>query len=126
MKELKVIRSFKGPDYTIGKLYLDGQYLCDTLEDTVRDKKIAGKTAIPTGTYNCEWTYSQRFKRVLPEVFNVPGFTGVRIHTGNTAADTEGCILVGQNKVKGQVINSKITFSALEEVLPFKFILRII
>jgi hypothetical protein len=102
-----VKRTFKGTEYTIGKLYIDGQYFCDTLEDTVRKEKIAGKTAIPAGKYHVKKTYSPRFKTILPEIQNVPGFTGVRIHSGNTAKDTDGCLLLGLNKIKGAVINSK-------------------
>ena len=76
------------------------------MEDTVRDEKIAGKTAIPEGTYEVVVNRSPRFKRDLPLLLNVPNFEGIRIHRGNTAKDTNGCILVGENKVKGKVINS--------------------
>lgn len=102
-----VERRFRGQDYTIGRLYIDGAYFCDTLEDAVREKKIAGITAIPAGDYKVIKSYSPRFKKILPEILNVPNFTGVRIHAGNTAKDTDGCILLGLNKVKGQVINSR-------------------
>ena len=94
------------PEYTIGKLYIDGLYFCDTLEDTVREKKIAGKTAIPEGTYQVIVNRSPKFKRDLPLLLDVPNFEGIRIHRGNTVKDTSGCILVGENKVKGKVINS--------------------
>lgn len=104
--------------YTIGKLYIDGVYFCDTIEDKVRDLnkngvfdngefKVKGETAIPYGTYEVVWTYSPRFKRYTPRLLNVKSFAGVLIHGGNTARDTEGCIILGQNKVKGKVINSK-------------------
>lgn len=106
MKRLVLDRIFKGPDYTIGKLYIDGEYFCDTLEDTVRDKKIPNKTAIPAGTYKVIVNTSPRFKRLLPRLLDVPGFEGILIHRGNTPEDTSGCILVGENKVKGKVINS--------------------
>jgi len=97
------------PTYTIGKLYIDDVYFCDTLEDTVRDvnkngkfdngeKKIKGETAIPYGTYEIKWTYSPRFKKYTPQLMNVPSFEGVRIHSGNTSKDTEGCLLLGENK----------------------------
>jgi len=97
------------PTYTIGKLYINGKYYCDTLEDTVRDlnqngkfdngeQKVYGQTAIPYGTYRVLWTYSPKFKKYMPEIKDVPEFSGVRIHSGNTATDTLGCILVGQNK----------------------------
>lgn len=106
--KVEVKRTFKGAEYTIGKLYIDGAYFCDTLEDTVRmGAKIAGKTAIPAGTYKVKKTMSPRFKTVLPEILNVPNFTGVRIHSGNTAKDTDGCLLLGLNKSKGAVLNSK-------------------
>ena len=113
--KLEVKRHFKGPQYTIGRLFVDGVYECDTLEDTVRQDgvKIAGQTAIPAGKYPVRITYSPRFKKMLPMLDNVPNFTGVRIHTGNTAADTEGCILVGYNRVKGRVCDSRAAFKRL-------------
>ena len=96
--------------YTIGRLFVDGQYWCDTLEDRVRDlnveRKVSGETAIPTGTYDVVVKISPKFKRLLPRLLRVPHFEGVLIHRGNTAADSAGCILVGENKVKGKVLNS--------------------
>jgi hypothetical protein len=103
--------------YTIGKMYIDGDYFCDTLEDRVRDinkngkfdngeVKVAGETAIPYGRYQVVVTMSPRFKRELPRLLNVPNFEGILIHRGNTDKDSSGCILVGENKVKGKVINS--------------------
>ena len=103
---LLVKRIFKGENYTIGKLYIDGQYFCDTLEDTVREIKIPNKTAIPAGTYKVIVNVSPRFGRPLPRLLNLPNFEGILIHRGNTPEDTSGCILVGENKVKGKVINS--------------------
>ena len=94
------------PEYTIGRLEIDGQFFCNTLEDPVRDEKIAGKTAIPEGTYEVIVNRSPRFKRDLPLLLDVPNFEGIRIHRGNTAKDTSGCILVGLNKVKGKVLDS--------------------
>jgi hypothetical protein len=93
--------------------------ICDTLEDEVRPDgvKIAGLTAIPPGIYEVKYTYSTRFKTYLPELIDVPGFTAIRIHAGNTAEDTEGCILAGQNKIKGQVINSRITLVKLLHIV---------
>lgn len=120
-----VERRFRGQDYTIGRLYIDGAYFCDTLEDTVREKKIAGITAIPAGEYKVKKTYSPRFKKTLPEILNVPDFTGVRIHTGNTAKDTDGCILLGLNKVKGQVINSRDAMAFFMARTPDEFDLTI-
>ena len=108
--KLTIKRIAKKPTYTIGKLYIDGKSYCDTLEDPVRDltkeAKIAGNTAIPAGTYRVSVTYSPKFGRDLPLIENVPHFTGIRIHRGNTPADTAGCILVGENKAVGKVLNS--------------------
>lgn len=124
--KVEVKRTFKGTEYTIGKLYIDGHYLCDTLEDTVRNGvKIAGKTAIPAGTYQVKKTMSPRFKKILPEILNVPGFTGVRIHAGNTAADTDGCLLLGLNKKKGQVLESQTTMAFFMARTPDEFTLVI-
>ncbi len=116
---ITVKRIFKGPKYTIGKLSIDGHYFCDTLEDTVRPAgvKIPGRTAIPAGKYQIEITESIRFNRLMPIIKDVPGFSGVRIHSGNTAEDTEGCILVGFNRVKGKVLDSRKTFQKLFKIL---------
>lgn len=103
--------------YTIGRMTIDGQYFCDTLEDEIRDKnkngqfdgnekKIANESAIPFGRYEVCLNISPRFKRLLPRLINVPHFEGILIHRGNTKEDTSGCILVGENKIKGKVINS--------------------
>lgn len=104
--KLLLTRKYFKETYTIGNLYIDGLYFCDTLEDAVRDKKIMNKTAIPYGTYEVILTESAKFKRLLPLLLNVPGFDGIRIHRGNTDEDTSGCILVGENKMRGGVINS--------------------
>lgn len=105
--------------YTIGKLYVDGVKICDTLEDKVRPvgEKVWGETAIPYGNYKVIITYSNRFKRKLPLLVNVPQFEGIRIHPGNTAVDTHGCILVGVNDVTGQIHQSKFTFYQLFAIL---------
>lgn len=125
--QINVRRTFKGPEYTIGKLYIDGHYLCDTLEDTVRPAgtKIAGKTAIPAGTYRVKKTMSPRFKKILPEILNVPGFTGVRIHAGNLPKDTDGCLLLGLNKAKGAVLFSQTTVDFFMARTPNEFTLTI-
>lgn len=122
------------PTYTIGKLYIDDNYFCDTLEDTVRDlnkdgkfdngeEKIKGKTAIPYGTYEITTNIvSQRFKnRVwakpyggkIPRLINVPSFDGVLLHPGSSAEDTSGCLLVGKNTIVGRLADSQKTFHAL-------------
>ena len=133
--KLLLKRTFKGPQYTIGKLYVNGIHECDTLEDTdrgltedsplseIQSKKIYGETAIPTGTYKIDMnTVSPKFKDrswakfcggKLPRLIDVPGYSGVLIHVGNKPADTLGCILVGDNKIKGQVINSTSAFQEL-------------
>ena len=125
--KLTLKRNFKGADYTIGKLYIDGHYFCDTLEDTIRpaNKKIAGKTAIPAGNYKVVKSYSPRFKKILPEILNVPNFTGVRIHAGNTAKDTDGCVLLGLNKTKGAVLDSQATMAYFMARTPNEFELTI-
>ena len=126
---LTLDRKYKLPTYTIGKLYIDGEYFCDTLEDKDRGLtdsmfvseiskiKIKKETAIPTGTYKVTITYSNRFKKNMPLINNVKGFEGIRIHSGNTNQDTEGCILVGFNKIKGNVINSRDTYNKLFSIL---------
>ncbi len=126
--ELKLKRIALRPTYTIGKLYIDGEYFCDTLEDTVRDldkdgkfdngeKKVYGETAIPYGTYEVKWTYSNKFKKYTPQLMNVPSFEGIRIHAGNTAADSLGCVLVGKNKAVGKVLESRATVSQLYPII---------
>ena len=83
---------------TIGELTIDGKFECYTLEDIERDVKIKSETAIPKGTYKVIINQSNRFKRLMPLLLNVPNFEGVRIHAGNTNHDTEGCILVGRTR----------------------------
>ena len=129
---IKIIRTYKGEDYTIGKLFIDGEYFCDTLEDAVRDiktidDKIPGKTAIPVGCYKVRMDiqspkYSKRdsykwCNGYLPRIMNVPFFDGILIHCGNTKEDTDGCILVGENNEKGKVNNSRVIFRKLYDIL---------
>lgn len=135
--KILVDRKWKKKDYTIGKLYIDGVAFCETLEDRdigltssmplekIKVMKVAAVTAIPTGTYNVRmdvvsskfskssWYINNCHGAKVPRLENVPGYAGILIHTGNTAADTEGCILVGQNKAVGKVLNSKETFLQL-------------
>lgn len=127
--ELNVKRIARKDGYTIGRLFINNEYFCDTLEDTDRGlkdtmqvneilaKKVKGQTAIPTGKYDVILTFSPRFKRVLPLLLSVKGYEGVRVHAGNTNKDTEGCLLVGENKAKGQVINSRATLEKLMSIL---------
>ena len=111
--KLTLERSWCGPVCTIGTLRVDGEFAAFTLEDVVREEKIAGETAIPAGEYNVVITPSARFKRDLPLVEDVPGFEGIRIHPGNDAGDTEGCILVGLAKGKDYVSESRKAFDIL-------------
>lgn len=144
--ELRLKRIALRSEYTIGKLYVDGEYVCDTIEDTVRDLdrdgkfangevKIPGKTAIPYGRYEVtmkvkspkysnftKYSWAKKYDGYLPRLLNVPHFDGVLIHVGNSALDSEACVLVGENKVVGKVINSVNTFRKLmdEYLVPAK------
>lgn len=128
--EITIKRTFKGASYTIGKLYIDGQYFSDTIEDAVRNlpsvcpdtpkgrgckckEKVYARTAIPEGTYKVTMEHSPRFKRRLPYLHDVPHFLGILIHSGNTDADSAGCIIVGRNTVKGKVLESRTTLDKL-------------
>lgn len=112
-------RKWRKTGYSIGVLSINGSRICETLEDqdrglkaelspaTIKQLKVKGETAIPVGTYQVVYTYSPRFKKMLPLLLNVPGFDGIRIHSGNRAKDTEGCILCGRNTEVGMVTNSR-------------------
>ena len=115
--KIKVDRIYKGESYTIGKMYLNGEYFCDTLEDAIRPVKIPNETAIPAGIYKVEVTYSPRFKRNLPLLVDVPNYTGIRIHNGSNKDHTSGCILVGFNTSKGMLTNSRKTSDKLTNLL---------
>lgn len=119
--ELELRRDDFNTACTIGKLYADGIYACESLEDRVREVdgqpvaswKIKGETAIPRGRYRVVVNHSQRFGRELPQLLEVPGFEGIRIHPGNTAANTEGCILVGTERGPDSVLHSRDAFAEL-------------
>ena len=127
--ELILKRIARKEDYTIGHLMVDGKFFADTLEDTDRgltqkmslstllQKKIHSKTAIPTGKYQIVWTYSNHFGKSMPLLMNVPGYAGVRIHSGNSAKDTEGCILVGKNDKIGWISQSREYISKLYPII---------
>lgn len=112
-------RKWRKHGYSIGILSINGERICETLEDTdrglkaelslatIKQLKVHGETAIPVGTYQVTMSYSPRFKKMLPLVMGVPGFEGIRIHSGNHAKDTEGCILCGRNTAVGTVTDSR-------------------
>lgn len=139
--KLTLKRIAKKDTYCIGKLYINGIYFADTIEDkdrglkqsmslsNIKKVKVQDKTAIPSGTYEIvlnvispKYSKQDFYKNYanggrVPRLLNVPGWEGVLIHAGNTAEDSSGCILVGQNKIVGQVINSKDTFKKLYKIL---------
>ena len=140
--KLELKRIAKKDKYTIGHLYVDNKFFCDTLEDPdrgltstmnlteIKAKKIKGDTAIPTGTYKItldiaspkysnfsKYPYVKFCGGKMPRLLNIPGYKGVLIHAGNTQKDTEGCLLVGENRVVGKVINSQVTWKKLYEIL---------
>lgn len=133
-------RFFKGPKYTVGHLYIDGKYFCDTMEDKdrglldsmslaeIKSKKISSETAIPRGTYKVTLDvvspkYSKKdfyikvCKGKVPRLLNVKGFEGILIHAGNTEKDSAGCLLVGMNLERGKVLKSQETFRKLYKIL---------
>ena len=121
--KLTLTRIAKRADYTIGRLADEkGEKICDTLEPTWRDykggeKKVKGRSAVPEGTYRVVVTRSPRFGRYLPLLVGVPGFEGVRIHSGNTSRDTEGCMLVGQNLQAGRLLWSRLELEHLMKLI---------
>lgn len=122
---LTLVRIANRPTYCIGKLYIDGVYFSDVIEDTDRGlkdemseeeilkRKVKGETAIPSGIYPVTITYSPKYRKNMPLISNVKGYSGIRIHSGNTSKDTEGCLIVGKNKEVGKVLESRITYNAL-------------
>ena len=122
MLEITVYRQSFYPTATAGQLFVDDVYQCDTLEDKVRPdgEKIPGQTAIPYGRYRVVMDYSNRFKKVMPHILDVPMFVGVRIHSGNTDKDTEGCLLVGTvDKRRGVIVGgtSRPAYDALVAII---------
>lgn len=122
--ELKTI--YKAESYTIGKLYANGEYICDTLEDKVREidgvpltakQKIYGETAIPSGTYNITYEFWKKHNNYYPLLHDVPLFIGIFIHGGVTEGDTLGCILVGFNTIKGKVLNSGYAMEKIRNII---------
>lgn len=141
--KLRLERIFSNSTYTIGKLYLNDKYICDTIEDTdrklssnmtvdeIKKIKVQNKTAIPYGTYKVAMDvvspsyskvdyYVKNYGAKIPRLLNVKGFEGVLIHPGNTEKDSAGCIIVGSNKVKGKVINSRAIFDKLYKLIKGK------
>lgn len=119
--QITIDRKWKKDGYTISRVYVNGEYFgCNCLEDTdrglrqdmslaeIQKRKVYGKTAIPSGEYECVYTYSPRFKKKLPLLLNVKNFEGIRIHSGNSAKDTDGCLLCGLNTKVGWVSNSRL------------------
>ena len=123
--KIEVNRIFKASNYTIGELSVNNNYVCDTLEDKVRvdGEKVYAETAIPTGTYTLVLSYSNRFKKTMPEILNVPNFSGIRIHCGNSSKDTEGCLLVGKwdGKTENWISDSKNSYNKLYSLLEEAF-----
>lgn len=132
--KLTLKRKFLGDKYTVGDLFIDHKFFCNTIEDTIRElpanclytpkgqsckckEKIYAQTAIPAGTYTVTIEYSPRFKRKLPLLHNVPHFIGILIHSGSSATDSAGCLLVGKNTIKGRLTESRITSDALNAII---------
>lgn len=116
--KIEIKRDIFTDNSTIGKMYIDGAYFCETLEDVDRKledggTKIYGETCIPRGTYTLVIDYSPKYKKNMPHLLDVPEFKGIRIHPGNTDADSEGCILVGRTRAADFIGHSKLTYNEL-------------
>jgi len=111
--ELLVKRKWFHDDCIIGEMFIDGEFECFTLEDIEREIKIHGKTAIPMGTYRVIIDWSQKYQKMMPHILDVPNFEGIRIHSGNTARDTEGCILVGREREGNMILKSRAAYVPL-------------
>jgi len=119
--EIIIKRIAKKADYTIGVMKINGSNVCDTLEphciDWSKDKKVKGKTAIPEGRYRVKMSMSRKFGKHMPYLMDVPNFNGVMIHQGNTPKNTQGCIIVGYNTIRGLVLKSRQAMEKIEEYL---------
>lgn len=130
--EVELYRKYKKETYTIGEVYIDGEFFCHSIEDIDRGLyqymnageisklKVYGETAIPYGSYKVTITYSPKYKRNMPQVMNVVGFSGIRIHSGNSEKDSLGCILLGNApdpENRGWVSDSRKTCKKFEEIL---------
>lgn len=132
--KLTLKRRYLGDKYTIGDLFIDGKFFCNTIEDAIRELtancpytpkgqpckckgKIYAETAIPAGIYKVTMEYSPRFKRKLPLLHNVPHFIGILMHSGNDETASAGCLIVGNNTIKGKVTNSRVTSDKLNAIL---------
>jgi len=124
--EILIERAYKKADYTIGRFFINGERICETIEDKdrgltqdmkeedIRRRKVYGQTAIPTGRYVVGFTYSPKFSQCsyaqgggkIPLIYGVKGFNSIRMHSGNSAKDSEGCVILGENKAVGMVLNS--------------------
>lgn len=116
--KLKLQRYLFAKDYTMGLLFIDDIYFCDTIEDKYRGQdlsqtKVAGETCIPYGVYTVEINFSPKYKKNMPQILDVPYFTGVRIHSGNSAKDSFGCVIVGVKSNNGEVLESRKTYNEL-------------
>lgn len=130
--KLKLVRKWRKETYTIGDLYVDGKWFCNVIEDRdrglcddmplkeIKTKKVYGETAIPYGTYKVKITYSPKYKKFMPLIEDVKGFSGIRIHSGNTAKDSLGCIIVGKNTKVGMVTDSRNTYNKLFKMMDGK------
>lgn len=121
--KLTLKRQVFNPEYTLGELFIDGVHFCYTVEDCVRPEnvKVPGKTAIAKGQYKVILNLSNRFQKLMPLLLDVPNFAGVRIHSGNTAADSEGCIIVGLARTDNGVGMSRVAFQKLmDRLMPEK------
>jgi len=121
--EIIIKRIAKKAGYTIGHLSINGRRVCDTLEPQCikwqTEKKVAGKTAIPEGRYRVDMEYSPKFERQMPYLLDVPNFAGIMIHQGNVPNNTQGCILVGYNTLRGMVLRSREAMLKIEDAIKY-------